>query len=236
MYLRPPGDGDCICGGKSEGRRGQDHDRRQPRGLRRGGGLSHPARRPRPAVQRDGRARAAEGPRRQHVHLPAGRRRRSRRPRCRPRSTRSRWCTSTPDLAGATVELPRMESSEQRLREVLQPAPRALRADRARLPALAGAAVGERARRRRPRARPGTGRVPRARGPRAVPRHPRPDPARAEPAARGGGHAADDVRQPHATCAGRRATSCAATFRGWSCAPSYRATCASAKRPATGAP
>ena len=29
--------------------------------------------------------------------------------------------TSTPDLAGATVELPRLESSEQRLREVLQP-------------------------------------------------------------------------------------------------------------------
>ena len=126
---------------------------------------------------------------------------------------------STPDLAGATVELPRLDSSEQRLRDGPRAGQGALRPDRPRLPALARAPVGQRAGGRRPRARPGAGRVPGARGPGAVPRHPRADPARAEPAARGGGDAAHHVRRPHAARAGRRGTSCGATSRAWSCAP-----------------
>ena len=81
--------------------------------------------------------------------------------------------TSTPDLAGATVELPRMDSSEQSLRRAAAAGPRQLRAHRPRLPALARSAVGQRAGRRRPGARPGAGRVPGARGAGAVPRHAR---------------------------------------------------------------
>ena len=126
---------------------------------------------------------------------------------------------STPDLAGATVELPRLDSSEQRLREALAPVRSAVRPDRPRLPALARAAVGQRAGRRRPRARPRAGRVPGARGPRPVPRHARADPARAEPAPRGGGDAAHHVRQPHAARAGRRARAARATSPASCCGP-----------------
>ena len=52
---------------------------------------------------------------------------------------------------------------------------------------------------------PGADRVLRARGPRRPARHARAHPARAQPAADGGGDAADDARRPHAARAGRRA-------------------------------
>ena len=119
---------------------------------------------------------------------------------------RSTLVPSTPDLAGATVELPRHRRTPRAgCATSSQPAREPLRPDRARLPAVARPAVGQRAGRRRPRDRAGAGRVPGARGPRAVPRHARPDPARAEPAPAGRRHAADDARQPHAARAGRRA-------------------------------
>jgi chromosome partitioning protein len=60
------------------------------------------------------------------------------------------------DLAGAAVELPRIEGSETRLRERL--------------------GQRQRAHRRRPGGRAGSGRVPGARGPGAVPRHAGGDP------------------------------------------------------------
>ena len=50
-----------------------------------------------------------------------------------------RVVTSTPDLAGATVELPRLDSSEQRLRDAAPAGRGQLRAHRPRLPALARA-------------------------------------------------------------------------------------------------
>ena len=81
---------------------------------------------------------------------------------------------STPDLAGATMELPRLPGSET------PPARRARAACAtryafiaARLPAVARPADRQRAGRRRPRDRPGADRVLRARGPRRPARHAR---------------------------------------------------------------
>ena len=82
---------------------------------------------------------------------------------------------------------------------------RALRLRAAGLPALARAADGQRARRGRPRDRPGPDGVLRARGSRGPARHARADPARAQPAPDDRGHAADDARRPHAPGARRRA-------------------------------
>src|SRR6185436_16846759 len=67
-----PRHGDCICGGKSEGRRGQDDHGGQPRGLCRRGGRSHSARGPGPPMQRNGGAGTVEGPRPEHLPVPAG--------------------------------------------------------------------------------------------------------------------------------------------------------------------
>ena len=111
-YLRPR-HGHRLRDREPEGRRRQDHDRRQPRRLRRGGRLPHAARRPRPAVQRHGRARA-----RRRTSAPTsttclcGRRSRSPRRRSPTGIEHLDVVPSTPDLAGATVELPRMPGSE----------------------------------------------------------------------------------------------------------------------------
>ena len=91
---------------------------------------------------------------------------------------------SKPELAGAAVELSRRADGER------LPGRRAGRRERlrlraARLPALARPADGERARRRRPRDRPGAGRVLRARGPRAADAVDQPDQGAAQPEARG---------------------------------------------------
>ena len=83
--------------------------------------------------------------------------------------------------------------------------PRPLPVHAARLPALARAAHGQRARRGGPRDRPGADRVLRARGPRPAARHALADPARAEPAAHRARDDPDDARRPHPARARRRA-------------------------------
>ncbi len=114
-------------------------------------------------------------------------------------------------LAGANVELPR----DGGLRAAPARAPgadaRALRVRPARLPAVAGAADGQRAGGRRPRDRAGADRVLRARGPGRAARDARARPARAQPAPDGRGHAADDARRPHAARAATSSARCAST-------------------------
>ncbi len=86
-----------------------------------------------------------------------------------------------------------------------RPGPRALRVHPARLPAVAGPGQRQRAGRRRPGDRPGAGRVPGARGPGPVPRHPGADPARAQPAPGAVGSADHHARRAHPPRPGRRA-------------------------------
>ena len=74
-----------------------------------------------PAVQRDARAGAAEGPRRARSTTSCSARRRSRRSSSRAGSSTWRSPRPGPDLAGATVELPRAAGSETRLRDALEP-------------------------------------------------------------------------------------------------------------------
>ena len=69
-----------------------------------------------------------------------------------------------PDLAGAVVELARRDDGERYLAAGARVGQRPVRLRLPRLPAVARAAHGERARRVRPRARPGAGGVLRARG------------------------------------------------------------------------
>ena len=114
--------------------------------------------------------------------------------------------------------------------------PRPLRLHAAGLPAVARAADGQRARRRRSRDRPGADRVLRARGARRPARHAGADPARAQPAPDRRRHAADDARRAHAPGARRRARGPRALPRRSSSTPSSRATSASARRRATAAP
>ena len=93
-----------------------------------------------------------------------------------------------PDLAGATVELPRIAGLRDAAAGGARADPRPLRVHAARLPAVARAADRQRARRRRSRDRPRAGRVLRARGPRRPARHAVAGPARAQSAAdRGAG-------------------------------------------------
>ena len=157
--------GQGLCVREPEGRRRQDDDRRQPRRLPRRGRRARARRRPRPAGERDLGARD-EGER--HLELRPARRRPARASsRSRPRSRTSSCIPSKPELAGAAVELARRADGEGFLAESL--ATRAgLRLRAPRLPALARPADGERARRRRPGDRPGSGRVLRARGARAA--------------------------------------------------------------------
>ena len=104
----------------------------------------------------------------------------------------------------------------------------------ARLPAVARAADGERARRRRPRDRAGAGRVLRARGPRAARAVDQPDQAAAQPAARDRGRAAHDGRRPHAARRRRRGRGAPPLRRARLRRRSCRARCASPRRRATG--
>ena len=89
---------------------------------------------------------------------------------------------ASPDLAGATVELPRVAGSEGRLREALDP----IRARYAFVlldcPPSLGTADGERPRGGGAGDRSRAGRVLRARGPRRPARHPVAHSARAQPA------------------------------------------------------
>ena len=113
---------------------------------------------------------------------------------------------STPDLAGATMELPaapglggrgcatRWRRSAAHYAFTLLDCPPSL-----------GPADRQRAGRRRPRDRAGADRVLRARGARRPAGHARADPARAQPAADGRRDAADDARRAHEARAGRRA-------------------------------
>ena len=197
-------DGQRSRSRKPEGRRGQDHDRRQPRRQHRRCRLSDAARRPRPAVQRNGCTWAAEGQRAERLRLPL------RRPRAgrRGRRQRRRAPRRRPVDAGAGRR-ERRAAAHRRLRD--DPArapgrrPRALPVHAARLPAVARAADGQRARRRGQGDRPGADRVLRARGARAAARHALADPARAQPAAHRGGDDPDDARRAHAARARRRA-------------------------------
>ena len=167
----------------------------------------------RPAGQRHRRARRV-AQRRPRALRRAGRRcRAGRRHRGRPTIERLSLLTSTPDLAGATMELPRLPGSEVRLRDALAPRARPVRLHAARLPAVARPADRQRARGGRPRDRPGPDRVLRARGPRRPARHAVADPARAQPAADGRRDAADDARQPHQARPGRRARGARSTSR-----------------------
>ena len=90
---------------------------------------------------------------------------------------------STPDLAGATMELPRLPGSETPPARRAGAAARRLRVHPARLPAVARAADRQRPGRRRARDRAGPDRVLRARGPGRAAGHAVADPARAQPAA-----------------------------------------------------
>ena len=115
------------------------------------------------------------------------------------------------DLAGASVELPRIEGSERHLRDELGPVRERFALTLLDCPPSLGPGDGERAGRRRPRDRPGAGRVPGARGAGAVPRHARPGAPRPQP-----GAGSDRRRDHHARRAdeartGRRAPSFAST-------------------------
>ena len=87
------------------------------------------------------------------------------------------------DLAGANVELPRMEGYEQRLRECLAPLRDSFEYILLDCPPVARSADRERAGGRRPGDRAGADRVLRARGPGGAARDARAGAAGAEPAA-----------------------------------------------------
>ena len=124
----------------------------------------------------------------------------------RPAGPDNLWLVpASRDLAGASVELPRIEGSETRLRERLGPVRERFAVHRPRLPALARPGQRQRAGRRRPGDRPGPGRVPGARGARPVPRHAGDDPPRDEPGARRVGPADHHARRAHPPRPGRRA-------------------------------
>ena len=101
----------------------------------------------------------------------------------RPAGPDNLWLVpASRDLAGAAVELPRIEGSETRLRDRLGPVRERFAVTVLDCPPSLGPGQRQRPGRRRPRDRPGPGRVPGARGPGPVPRHAGDDPPRAEPA------------------------------------------------------
>ena len=112
---------------------------------------------------------------------------------------------SSPDLAGANVELPRMPGLGAAAQREHALDPRRLLPDAARLPSVARPAHGQRAGRRRQGHRAGADRVLRARGARGPARHARPDPARAQPQVECCGNDPHDARRAHAPRPGRRA-------------------------------
>ena len=186
-----------------EGRRRQDDDRDQPRRLPRRGRRALARRRPRPAGERDLGARRARE--RDSAPSTCSTARRSRSWRSPPGSPNLDLVPSKPELAGAAVELAAARataSASSPMRS--QGGADDVRLRLRRLPALARAADGERARRRRPRDRPRAGRVLRARGARAARALGEPRPAAAQPAPRARRAAADDGGRPHAARRRRR--------------------------------
>ena len=179
-----------------EGRRGQDHDRRQSR--RRAGrdGLPGPGDRPRP----QGNATTGLGISHRNVEgsiydvimndTPLD--------DCvEPTSVKNLFvCPATIDLAGAEIELVPAFSRELKLKRAAQRRGR-LRLHPHRLPALARPADGQRPGRLRRRAGPDPVRVLRARGPRPAPAQRRPGEVEPQPRARCSGNRADDVRRAH---------------------------------------
>ena len=109
------------------------------------------------------------------------------------------------DLAGASIELPRIDGYERTLREALGPVRERFALTLLDCPPAARARHRQRPGRRRPGRGPGSGRVPGARGPRPVPRDARPDSPRAQSRARSDRHGHHHARRPHQACAGRRA-------------------------------
>ena len=165
------GDGHRLRDRQPEGRRGQDDDGGQRRRLHRRGRLRDAADRHRPAGQRHARPRPAEGlrPRTSTTSSPVAS---SSPPRsATPRSTCLKIVPAHPDLAGANVELPREAGLGDAPARRARRRARALRLRPAGLPAVARAADGQRARRRRPRDRPGPDGVLRAGGARGPARH-----------------------------------------------------------------
>ena len=163
-----------------EGRGREDHDRRQRRRVHRGGRLRDAARRRRPAGQRHGRASAPTARTALGLYdVLSG----EAEVRDAVRATgveRLSLLASTPDLAGATMELPRLPGLRDAPARRARARARRVRVHAARLPAVARAADRQRARRGGPRHRARSDRVLRARGPRRAARHARADPARAQ--------------------------------------------------------
>ena len=140
---------------------------------------------------------------------------------------------STPDLAGANVELPRIAGSETTLRDRLGSVRDRYLFTLLDCPPSLGPAHRQRAGGGRQGDRPGPDRVLRARGARAAARHALADPARAEPAAHGRGDDPHDARRAHAAGARRRARGARALPRRWCSTRSCRATSGSARRRAS---
>ena len=155
-------DGDRLRDRQPEGRRRQDDDGRQPRRVRRRGGLRGAAGRHRPAVQRDARARPRQG------RAPDRLRRADRRRRARGRDRADRRSSICLSLRRAPIwPAPRRAAADRRLRDAAArragPSPR----DRYAFtlldcPPSLGPADRQRPRRRRPgdraRYRPSTSR------------------------------------------------------------------------------
>ena len=179
---------------------GQDHHRRQRRRLHRRGRLRDAAGRRGPAGQRDGRARASprdEGPGLYEVlagdvtAAEAVKRDRA--------SSTSRCSSRRPDLAGATMELPRLPGSEGRMRDALTPVRGAYAFTLLDCPPSLGPLTVNALVAADRVIVPGADRVLRARGARRPARHARADPARAQPAADDRRDAADHARRAHAS-------------------------------------
>ena len=135
----------------------------------------------------------------------------------RPAGPDNLWLVpASRDLAGAAVELPRIEGSETRLRERLGPVRERFAVTLLDCPPSLGP-VSVNALTAADRVIvPGPGRVPGAGGPGPVPRDAGPDPPRAQPQPRGVGPADHHVRRAHAGWPRTSRPSCASTSPRWS--------------------
>ena len=127
--------------------------------------------------------------------------------------TTSGSCPANRDLAGASVELPRVEGFERRLRDGLGPVRERFALTLLDCPPSLGPGDRQRAGRGRPGDRPGPGRVPGARGAGPVPRDARPGPPRAQPGAGSDRRADHDARRANPTRPRRRARAARAPTR-----------------------
>ena len=110
--------GPDLRGREPEGRRRQDDDRDQPRRLPRRGRRALPARRPRPAGERDVGPRPT---RQRALDARPARRRPARRARGRARSRTSTSSRRRPELAATTVQLSALAGGERYLADALRP-------------------------------------------------------------------------------------------------------------------